>query len=121
MILSLVLLNLAGGDCISDIERLEQDLGLRMLFMRFSTRGMKRKERRSFEKRWRKTKSRGLPFNAAIHRYLPQFHSSEEEKNRVDGEAFISKPNDELAGGQLPSNLFGTNAAWWAIYGSNLP
>ncbi len=26
MILSLVLLNLAGGDCISDIERLEQDI-----------------------------------------------------------------------------------------------
>ncbi len=29
MILSLMLLNLAGGDCISDIERLEQDQDLR--------------------------------------------------------------------------------------------
>jgi hypothetical protein len=27
MILSLILLNLAGGDCISDIERLERDKG----------------------------------------------------------------------------------------------
>ena len=33
MILSLVLLNLAGGDCISDIERLENDSGLRTLLM----------------------------------------------------------------------------------------
>ena len=96
MILSLILLNLAGGDCISDIERLEQDAGFRTLLMRFAIHGMKRKERRTFEKRWRKAKSRGLPSNAAIHRYLPQFHSPEEEKNRVEGESFIPKPNDNL-------------------------
>lgn len=29
VILSLILLNLAGGDCVDDIERLEQDEGLR--------------------------------------------------------------------------------------------
>ena len=96
MVLSLILLNLTGGDCISDIERLEKDAGLRTLLMRFATHGMKRKERRDFEKRWRKEKKRGLPSNAAIHRYLPQFHSPEEEKNRVEGEAFIPKPNDSL-------------------------
>jgi hypothetical protein len=27
---------------------------------------------------------------------MPQFHSPEEEKNRVEGEAFIPKPNDKL-------------------------
>ena len=97
MILSLVLLNLAGGDCISDIERLEQDAGFRTLLIQFATHSMKRKERRAFEKRWRKAKSRGLPSNAAIHRYLPQFHSPEEEKNRVEGEAFIPKHNDKLS------------------------
>jgi len=96
MILSLVLLNLAGGDCISDIERLEQDAGFRMLLMQFATHGMKRKERRAFEKRWRKEKSRGLPSNAAIHRYLPQFHSAKEEAKRVEGTAFIPEPNANL-------------------------
>ena len=70
MILSLVLLNLAGGNCISDIDRLEQDAGLRMLLVQFATHGMRHKERRAFEQRWRKAKSRGLPSNAAIHRYL---------------------------------------------------
>jgi hypothetical protein len=97
MILSLILLNLAGGDCISDIERLEQDAGLKTLLMQFATHGMKRKERREFEGRWRKTKSRGLPSNAAIHRYLPQFHSAEEEAKRVEGTAFIPKPNNQLS------------------------
>ena len=96
MILSLVLLNLAGGDCISDIKRLEQDAGFRMLLMQFATHGMKRKERRAFEKRWRKEKSRGLPSNAAIHRYLPQFHSAKEEAKRVEGTAFIPEPNANL-------------------------
>ena len=97
IILSLVLLNLAGGDCISDIDRLEQDSGLRTILVQFATHGMKRKDRRAFEKRWRKAKSRGLPSNAAIHRYLPQFHSPEEEKNRVKGEAFIPQSNDKLS------------------------
>lgn len=96
MILSLILLNLAGGDCISDIERLEQDMGFRTLLMQFATHGMKRSARRAFEKRWRKEKSRGLPSNAAIHRYLPQFHSAEEEAQRVEGTAFIPKPNANL-------------------------
>ena len=44
MILSLILLNLAGGDCISDIDRLEQDAGLRTLLMQFAKHGMKRKK-----------------------------------------------------------------------------
>ena len=41
MILALVLLNLAGGDCISDIERLEQDAGFRTLLIQFATHGLK--------------------------------------------------------------------------------
>lgn len=96
-ILSLILLNLAGGEGISDIERLERDSGLRTLLLRMSTHGMKRQERRDHEKRWRRTKSRGLPSNAAIHRYLPQFHSAEEETKREQSVAFIPKPNDKLS------------------------
>jgi hypothetical protein len=96
LILSLMLINLAGGDCISDIDRLERDAGLRLLLLRFATHGMRHKERRAFEKRWRKSKERALPSNAAIHRYLRHFHSPEEEKKRVVGEAFIPTPNAKL-------------------------
>jgi hypothetical protein len=105
MILSLLLLNLAGGDCISDIERLEQDMGLRTLLLHFATHGMKHKEKRIYEKRWCKAKKRGLPSNAAIHRYLPNFHSPEEEKKRKKGEAFIPASNSRL------KSLIGLNGA----------
>lgn len=96
VILSLILLNIAGGDCISDIERLEADAGLRKLLLQFSTHGMKRQEKRAYEKRWRKAKSRALPSNAAIHRYLGFFHCIEEEKKRLAGTAFIPKMNERL-------------------------
>ncbi len=96
IILSLIMLNLAGGDCISDIDRLEEDIGLRTLIMRSSMHGMSRKERRDYEKRWRIKKKRGAPCNSAIHRYLSKFHSPEEEKKRIKNKAFIPAPNSSL-------------------------
>ena len=42
IILSLILLNLAGGDCVEDIERLQQDEGLATLCLRVETYGMAR-------------------------------------------------------------------------------
>lgn len=54
MILSLICLNLAGGDCISDIERLERDPGLRKLLLSFVMHGKRRSERRI----WPRTKDR---------------------------------------------------------------
>ena len=96
MILSLIMLNFAGGDCISDINRLEQDSGLRTLLMHFATHNMPRKERRAFERRWRKVKTNALPSNAAFHSYLPNFHSPAEELKRVVGKAFIPAPNENL-------------------------
>jgi hypothetical protein len=97
MIVSLIVLNIAGGDCITDIERLERDAGFRTLLLQLATHGMKRKERRAYEKRWRKEKGRGLPSTAAIHRYLATFHFPEEEKNRIEGTAFIPKQNEALS------------------------
>ncbi len=93
VILSLILLNLAGGDCVEDVERLERDEGLATLLLRIKTHGMKRQERRAFDKRWRKEKKRALPSTSAIHRYLELFHHAAEEKKRVEGTAFIPAPN----------------------------
>lgn len=96
MILSLILLNLAGGDCITDINRLEQDKGLRTLLQQFRLFGMQRPQRRAYLKRWRKSKKRGLPSTAAIHRYLRLFHSAQEENKRLEGQAFIPGANLHL-------------------------
>ena len=94
MLLSLILLNIAGGDCVSDIEKLESDEGLSTLFLKIETYGMKRNERRSYERRWRKQKKRSFPSTSVIHRYLEQFHNSKEEHLRVEGKSFIPSANE---------------------------
>lgn len=74
IILSLILLNIAGGDCVNDIERLENDEGLSTLLLKVETHGMKRKQRREYERRYRKAKERAVPSQSVIRRYLEQFH-----------------------------------------------
>jgi len=54
IILSLILLNLVGGDCVDDIECLQQDKGLALICQQIETHGMKPRGRRIYEKGWRK-------------------------------------------------------------------
>lgn len=96
IISSLILLNLAGGDCVDDIERLESDAGLRTLMLKFETQGMKRKERREYIRRWRKEKRRAFPSASVLRRELEKFHAPEQEKLRKEGVAFIPEPNELL-------------------------
>jgi len=105
IISSLILLNLAGGDCVNDIERLESDAGLRTLMLKFETQGMKRKQRREYERRWRKEKCRAFPSTSTLRRYLEAFHDAEQEKSRKEGVAFIPVPN------KLLQSLVSTNGA----------
>jgi hypothetical protein len=89
IIMSLILLNLVGGDCVDDIERLELDEGMRTLLLKIETHGMRRKERREYERRWRKSKQRAFPSASAIRR----FYHAAEERLREAGKAFIPAPN----------------------------
>jgi len=98
MIQSLMLLNLAGGDCVDDLEILEADQGFRRLLTRVRTHGLNRKERRERERRWRKEQKRSVPSPTAVFRYLSLFHDPEQEKLRLDGKAFIPAPNEYLGG-----------------------
>jgi len=98
IILSLILLNLAGGDCVDDIERLQADQGLSTLLLKIETHGMRRKKRREHERQWRKEKKRVFPSPSAIRRYLEKFHDATQEEKRVKGEAFIPEKNDVLKG-----------------------
>jgi hypothetical protein len=54
MVSSLILLNLAGGDCVEDLERVQKDEGFCKLLRRVEQQGMRRAERREVERRWRK-------------------------------------------------------------------
>jgi hypothetical protein len=98
MVLSLVLLNLAGGDCIEDMEKLERDEGFCRILRKVEERGLTRKERRGLKNRWRKGRNRTLPSASAIFRYLGNFHNSEQEKLREKGKAFIPAANEYLKG-----------------------
>jgi hypothetical protein len=96
MLISLVMLNLAGGDCVEDLKRLEKDDGFCEILMKAETHGLKRKERRTLEKRWRKERCRTVPSPSATFRWLEAFHDAEQENYRQPGKAFIPRPNANL-------------------------
>lgn len=96
MVLSLVLLNLAGGSCVDDIARLEADAGLCRVMRSIEHHGLARTERRALERRWRKEKTRTFPSASAIRRWLGGFHNEGEEALREVGTAFIPARLDAL-------------------------
>ena len=57
-VLSLVLLNLAGGECVEDIRMLESDAGLCRVFGEAEVYGLGRGARKEMEKRFRKGRER---------------------------------------------------------------
>jgi len=98
MILSLVLLNLAGGDSVDDMRVLEKDEGFCKVLGRVETKGLTRQQRRAQERRWRKEHHRSVPSPSAVFRYLEAFHEPDEEKKRKKGKAFIPAPNQYVLG-----------------------
>lgn len=97
LVMSFILLNLIGGDCVDDIERLEADPGLRSLMLKLQSHGLSRDQRRQLERRWRKSQSRAFPSSSSMHRYLEQFHDAEQEPCREDKGAFIPASNELLS------------------------
>jgi hypothetical protein len=86
IIISLILLNLAGGECVDDLRILEADEGFCRLLRKVELKGLPRKERRDTERRWRKQKHRSVPSPSVVFRYLAAFH---EECARQEGKAVI--------------------------------
>lgn len=95
-IMSLLLLNLAGGDCVDDLEHLEADEGLSKLVRWFEKQALTRRMRTEMKKRWRKERSRTIISPSVARRYISEFHDTEQEKLRVPGKALIPSPNGNL-------------------------
>jgi hypothetical protein len=93
IVLSLILLNIAGGDCVDDLRILENDEGLVKIIQRVGFTGHPRKERREQARRWRKECRRNFPSPSVVFRYLKHFVNLEEEQKRIMGKAFIPAPN----------------------------
>ena len=98
MVISLVLLNLAGGDYVDDLKVIEKDEGFCEILRKAETHGVKRRVRRALGRRWRKERRRTVPSPSAVFRYLAVFHEAEQEKHRQAGKAFIPAPNANLRG-----------------------
>ena len=98
MVLSLILLNLAGGDCVEDIRIVEADDGFCEVLKKAEIHGKRRKDRRSLLRRWRKDRTRTVPSPSAIFRYLSVFHDQQQEDKRQSGKAYIPVSNDHLRG-----------------------
>ena len=97
-IVSLVMLNLVGGDCVGDVNRLESDDGFCRLLEKALSHGLSRKGRRGLKKRWRKEKTRSVPSSSAVFRYLAEFHDKGEDRLREAGKAYIPGANELLKG-----------------------
>jgi hypothetical protein len=61
IVLSLVLLNLAGGDCVDDVKILEADDGFCEVLKKVEMHDLRRKVRRALLRHWRKEKTRAVP------------------------------------------------------------
>jgi hypothetical protein len=96
IIMSLILLNIAGGDCVDDLRILERDEGLVKVLRRVGFTGHPRKERREQERRWRKERRRAFPSPSVVFRYLKNFVNPVDEKQRAMGKAYIPAPNEAL-------------------------
>jgi len=103
--LTVILLNLVGGDCVEDVEALERDPGLRELLLKLETFGLDRKEARALVRRRKNEERRSakagrpiraLPSRTVVREGLSAFHNAAEEEKREPHTAFIPAPNEPL-------------------------
>jgi len=66
MVTALVLLNLAGGDAVNDLEILEKDAGLGQVLRKVERHRLPRQERQALERRWRNPRPPAAPSGGAL-------------------------------------------------------
>ena len=93
VVVSGILLNLAGGDCVDDLRILGSDEGFSRVLGKVRMQGLSRKQKHAMKKRWRKGHKGEVPSASSMFRYLSAFHDKEQEGLRVPGKAFIPSPN----------------------------
>ena len=69
VISSLMLVNLAGGESVVDLDVLEKDAGFCRVLREVETYGMRPRERRALEERWRVEHRRSVPSDSVVFRY----------------------------------------------------
>jgi hypothetical protein len=96
LILALVLVNLAGGDCMTDIDQLEADAGLAQMVRTLEAAGGRRAEWRALAQRFRAGRRRTFPAATQIASFLEACPDGAEEARRGQGKAFLPAANAHL-------------------------
>ena len=109
-ITSLLLLNVAGGDCVDDIDILNADRGFCKLLKQLQLREQKlpRQQRRLLSREWEKTQQRLFPSQTAIRSFLKAFHSETlmAERETSEVKSFIPRASEPLlALGKINASL----------------
>ena len=87
---ALLALNLTGGDCVDDLEKLEGDPGISLYMGQISKATGAKK--RSFSRGG----MRDVPSLTSIREWLEQFHNEAEDSKRGYGQAFVPEANEAL-------------------------
>lgn len=98
MVMPLVWLNLAGGDCVDDVRVLERDEGFCRFLREVEGYGKTGSEERALRRRWRKERTRTVPSETVIRDWLACFHDFEQERQKEPHRAFIPRPTEYLMG-----------------------
>lgn len=93
---SLVLVNLIGGDCVTDVDKLEADVGIGELVRAGEFSGLSREQRRNADRRFRGGRSRTFPAATQIYSFLEACHDEAEEAKRLPKTAFVPAANRHL-------------------------
>jgi hypothetical protein len=109
-ITALLLLNIAGGDCVEDVDILNADRGFCKLLKQLQLREQKmpRQQRRVLSREWEKTQQRLFPSQTAIRSYLKAFHCEPlmAERDISEVKAFIPRASKPLlALGKINASL----------------
>jgi hypothetical protein len=97
LVLALMFLNLAGGDCVGDLERREADSGFAAILRAIERDVLSASERRSLKTRWRRLRERTVPSPSAASAWLERFHDPAAPK-AVAGTAVIPAMTEPLGG-----------------------
>jgi len=73
MVLALIFLDLAGGDCIEDLERLETDSGFAAILGAIERAVLSAAERRLLKKRWQRSRERTMASPSAASAWSERF------------------------------------------------
>lgn len=98
VVTALVLLNLAGGDHVSDLELLRRDEGFVRVLLAVACAGLPRQQRRAKMRLMAKAGDVPLPSASAVFRFLQSFHGREQEVEREPGTAVIVPEHPRLRG-----------------------